>query len=76
MLKLPTDLSGREVRAALERAGFIFRRQKGSHMMLRRDHPYARVVVPDHKQMRSGTLRRIIADAGLTLEQFMQLLGR
>lgn len=76
MLKLPTDLSGREVRTALERAGFVFRRQKGSHMMLRRDHPYARVVVPDHKQMRSGTLRRIIADAGLTLEQFMQLLGR
>ena len=36
--KLPSDLSGREVRAALERAGFVFRRQTGSHMMLRRDH--------------------------------------
>jgi len=72
--KLPTDLSGREVRVALERAGFIFRRQRGSHMMLRRDHPYARVVVPDHRQIRSGTLRRIIADAGLTIEQFIELL--
>jgi len=41
MAKLPTDLSGREVRAALERAGFIFRRQTGSHMILRRDDPYA-----------------------------------
>jgi predicted RNA binding protein YcfA (HicA-like mRNA interferase family) len=76
MAKLPTDLSGREVRVALERAGFIFRRQSGSHMMLRRDQPYARVVVPDHKQIRSGTLRRIIADAGLTVEQFTELLGR
>jgi predicted RNA binding protein YcfA (HicA-like mRNA interferase family) len=76
MAKLPTDLSGLEVRVALERIGFVFRRQKGSHMMLRRDQPYARVVVPDHKQLRSGTLRRIIADAGLTVEQFMQLLGR
>jgi hypothetical protein len=38
--KLPTDLSGREVRAALERAGFVFRRQTGSHMILRRDAPY------------------------------------
>ena len=38
MAKLPTDLSGLEVRAALERAGFVFRRQKGSHMTLRRDH--------------------------------------
>ena len=74
--KLPTDLSGRDVRAALERAGFVFRRQTGSHMILRRDEPYARAVVPDHKQVRSGTLRRIITDAGLTVEQFMQLLGR
>jgi predicted RNA binding protein YcfA (HicA-like mRNA interferase family) len=66
--KLPTDLSGRDVRAALERVGFVFRRQAGSHMMLRRDQPYARIVVPDHKQVRPGTLRRIIADAGLTVE--------
>jgi len=57
--KLPTDLSGREVRAALERAGFVFRRQTGSHMILRRDEPYARAVIPDHKQVRTGTLRRI-----------------
>jgi predicted RNA binding protein YcfA (HicA-like mRNA interferase family) len=76
MPKLPTDLSGRDVRSALERAGFVFRRQTGSHMILRRDNPYARAVVPDHKQIRSGTLRRIIADAGLTVEQFVELLGR
>ncbi len=76
MAKIPTDLSGREVRAALERAGFVFRRQTGSHMILRRDEPYARAVIPDHKQVRTGTLRRIIADAGLSVEQFMHLLGR
>jgi predicted RNA binding protein YcfA (HicA-like mRNA interferase family) len=74
--KLPTDLSGRQVRAALERAGFAFRRQTGSHMILRRGNPYARVVVPDHGQVRQGTLRRIIADAGLTVDQFIQLLVR
>ncbi len=76
MAKLPTDLSGREVRAALERVGFVFRRQRGSHMVFRRDDPYARVIVPDHKQIRTGTLRRIIADAGLTVEEFMKLLER
>ena len=76
MAKLPTDLSGREVRAALERVGFVFRRQSGSHMVLRREDPYARAVVPDHKQIRTGTLRRIIADAGLTVEEFMRLLER
>jgi predicted RNA binding protein YcfA (HicA-like mRNA interferase family) len=74
--RLPTDLSGRELRTALERAGFVFRRQAGSHMILRRDDPYARVVIPDHQQMRAGTLRRIVADAGLTVEQLMRLLGR
>lgn len=76
MAKVPTDLSGRDVRAALERVGFVFRRQTGSHMILRRDDPYARAVVPDHKQIRVGTLRRIIADAGLTPEQFAASLHR
>jgi hypothetical protein len=45
-------------------------------MILRRDEPYARAVIPDHRQIRSGTLRRIIADVGLTIEQFLQLLDR
>jgi predicted RNA binding protein YcfA (HicA-like mRNA interferase family) len=45
-------------------------------MVLRRGDPYARAVVPDHKQIRTGTLRRIIADAGLTVEEFMRLLER
>jgi predicted RNA binding protein YcfA (HicA-like mRNA interferase family) len=76
MARLPTNLSGRQVRAALEPAGFVFRRQTGSHMILRRDDPYARVVVPDHAQVRQGTLRRIIADAGLTVDQFLGLLRR
>lgn len=76
MTKLPTDLSGREVRKALERAGFVFRRQAGSHMILRREEPYARAVVPDHKQVRVGTLRRILSDTGLSLEEFLRLLER
>jgi predicted RNA binding protein YcfA (HicA-like mRNA interferase family) len=76
MPALPTQLSGREVRSVLERAGFVCRRQKGSHMILRRNEPPARVVIPDHKEVRQGTLRRIIADAGLTVEEFTRLLRR
>jgi predicted RNA binding protein YcfA (HicA-like mRNA interferase family) len=64
------------VRSALERAGFVFRRKKGSHIILRRDVPYSRVIVPDHKQVRQGTLRRIIADAGLTIDEFVGLMRR
>jgi predicted RNA binding protein YcfA (HicA-like mRNA interferase family) len=74
--KLPIELSGRKARASLERAGFVFRRQSGSHMILRRDEPHARIIVPAHKQIRAGTLRRIVADAGMTVDQFIQLLRR
>jgi predicted RNA binding protein YcfA (HicA-like mRNA interferase family) len=72
--KLPTDLSGRKVRAALERAGFVFLRQKGSHMILHRANPPAWVTVPNHHQLKAGTLRGIVADAGLTVDEFVLLL--
>jgi len=49
-------------------------RQKGSHMILRRTNPAAWVVVPDYRQVKPGTLRGIIADAGFTVEEFVKLL--
>ena len=73
MSKLPR-LSGRECVKALERAGFRFKRQEGSHIILRRDSPYAQVVVPDHKELDRGTLRSILRFAGLTVEQFVDLI--
>ena len=72
MAKLPTGLSGRRVRAALERAGFVFVRQKGSHMILHSGSVW--VAVPDHRTVKPGTLRGIIADAGLTVDEFIGLL--
>lgn len=72
-MKLPTDLSGRELVNILQRVGFVVNRQRGSHIILRRADPYARVVVPDHKQIRAGTLRQILNEAGLTVEQLLNL---
>ena len=74
MARIPTDLSGQEVRRALQRAGFVFRRQRGSHMVLRRDRPPARVVVPNHRRIRKGTLNQILRDADLTVEELLDLL--
>jgi predicted RNA binding protein YcfA (HicA-like mRNA interferase family) len=74
MAKVPRDLSGQQVRRALEKAGFVFRRQRGSHIVLRRDEPVTRVVVPDHTTVRVGTLRQIIHDAGLSIDEFVGLL--
>jgi predicted RNA binding protein YcfA (HicA-like mRNA interferase family) len=73
--KLPRGLSGREVRRALERSGFYLIRQKGSHMILRRDRPFAQVVVPDHRSIDTGTLGSILTGAGLSIEQFLSRLG-
>ncbi len=74
MTKLPSDISGTALRRALEHAGFVFQRQKGSHMVLRRDSPFTRVVVPDHRALRPGTLRAILHDAGLSVDDLLKLL--
>ena len=54
MTKLPR-LSGRELVVALGKLGFYVRRQRGSHIVLRRDDPFAQTVVPDHRELDRGT---------------------
>jgi predicted RNA binding protein YcfA (HicA-like mRNA interferase family) len=71
--KLPR-VSGRECVDALARAGFVVRRQSGSHIVLRRTEPFAQLVVPDHPELDRGTLRAIIRQAGLSVEAFTDLL--
>jgi predicted RNA binding protein YcfA (HicA-like mRNA interferase family) len=74
MSKLPR-LSGRECAKAVPHAGFFLKRREGSHMILRRDRPFAQVLVPDHKELDRGTLRAIIRHAGLRVEDFTRLLS-
>ena len=74
MTKLPRGISGREVVKALQRAGFYIKRQKGSHIVLRRDNPFAQVVVPDHKSVDTGTLATILDGADLSVEDFIKLI--
>ncbi len=66
MSKLPGIL-GKECVKALSKNGFIVKRQHGSQMILRRDGPFAQVVVPNHKELDRGTLRAIIRQAGLSV---------
>jgi predicted RNA binding protein YcfA (HicA-like mRNA interferase family) len=58
----------------LERGGFILQRQRGSHITMLRAEPFALVVVPDHKELDRGTLRAIIRQAGLSVDEFIELL--
>jgi len=78
--KLPRGMSGKKVVKALEKAGFYIKRRKGSHIVLRRDNPFAQVdpfaqvVVPDHKSVDTGTLASILYGAGLSVEDFIKLI--
>ena len=67
-------ISGRECVKAPEKAGFVFRRQEGSHIILRRNETFGQVVVADHKELDRGTLRAIIRQAGTSAEEFTKLL--
>ena len=73
MTKL-SPTSARECLRVLQQIGFVIDRQAGSHITLIRDNPPARVTVPNHKELKVGILRRIIRDAGLTVEEFVELL--
>jgi predicted RNA binding protein YcfA (HicA-like mRNA interferase family) len=67
-------VSGKETVAVLERLGFRVRRQRGSHIVLRWDNPFAQTVVPDHVELDRGTLRAILRQADVTVERFKELL--
>ncbi len=73
MSNLPR-ISGRECVKALEKTDFRVKRQEGSHIILRRDKPFAQVVVPDHKELDTGTLRAIVRQAGTSIGEFVALL--
>jgi predicted RNA binding protein YcfA (HicA-like mRNA interferase family) len=73
MSKLP-GVSGRDAVRALEKIGFYVKRQHGSHTILRRDNPFAQTVVPDHKELDRGTLRAILRQIDLPVDDFCQLV--
>jgi predicted RNA binding protein YcfA (HicA-like mRNA interferase family) len=73
MSKLPR-ISGADVVRALQKRGFSIRRQHGSHIIMRRDKPFAQTVVPDHRLIDRGTLRAILRQADITVDELIKLL--
>lgn len=68
-------ISGREAVKALGKIGFAFDHQRGSHIVLRQSTPpHRRLTVPDHPEIAKGTLRAIIRQAGLSVDEFIALL--
>jgi predicted RNA binding protein YcfA (HicA-like mRNA interferase family) len=73
--RLPA-LSSRDVIRALGRAGFVASRTSGSHCrLIHSSNPARKVTVPIHSgDLKRGTLRAIIAQAGFTVVEFLALL--
>ncbi len=73
MPKLPV-VSGKECRKALGRLGFEEARQRGSHVVMKRSE--SGCVVPTHVEIKTGTLSGILKQAGVSVEEFLEALGR
>ena len=73
MSKLPV-VSGTECVKALGKIGFVVYRQRGSHITMVRKISPAQTTIPNHKELDRGTLRAIIRQAGITVEEFTALI--
>lgn len=69
-------ISGREAVRAFEKAGWQVMRQRGSHIVMIKDGVAANLSIPDHKEIDRGLLRSQIRKAGLTIEEFVELLKK
>ena len=61
--------------AAFERAGWAVLRTKGSHVIMGKSGRRERLSVPSHRELREGTLRSLLRKAGLSVEEFGNLLA-
>ena len=71
MSRLPI-VSGAVAIRAFQAAGWIVARQKGSHVILTKSLRKANLSVPLHKELDPGTLRGLIRDSGMTVEEFLE----
>ena len=72
MSRLPA-CSGQDAIRVFRKLGYEVDHQTGSHVILR--HPQMRrLTVPNHRELAKGTLRALIREAGITKEEFIQLL--
>ena len=68
-------VSGKDAIRAFERIGYRISHQTGSHIILRHESPpHRHITVPNHREVAKGTLRGLIRDAGLTVDEFNALL--
>lgn len=73
-MKLPV-VSGAQVLKVFKKVGYEFDVQHGSHIIVRQGTPpHRRLSIPNHNELAKGTLRVLIREAGLTVDEFLDLL--
>lgn len=68
------NISGKEAAKAFGRAGWLVVGQVGSHLMMTRPGVRANLSIPQYRELAVGTLRALIKAAGLTVDEFLELL--
>jgi len=68
------NISGKQALAAFLRAGWYLEGQTGSHAVLTKVGQRANLSIPQHREIKPGTLRSLIRTAGLTVDEFLELL--
>lgn len=63
-------ISGKQCIKTLEKFGYVIYRQRGSHVTLVRKDPPSQTTVPIHKELDKGTLRAILRQTGISVEDF------
>jgi predicted RNA binding protein YcfA (HicA-like mRNA interferase family) len=66
--------SGREIVKALHRIGFIVDHQRGSHIFLHNLEKNISIVVPNHKEIKKGTLNSILKKANISIKDLKELV--
>ena len=73
MAKLPV-ISGHDAIKAFRKAGYTSSRQTASHVIMEKAGMEVTLSVPLHKELKRGTLRNLIRDSGLSMDEFVALL--
>lgn len=66
--------SGKEVTKALRRIGYYVDHQRGSHIFMHNISENKSVIVPNHKELKKGTLINILKKVGISIEQLKELI--
>ncbi len=69
-----SNIAGKEAAKAFQKAGWQLAGQVGSHLVLTKPGVRVNLSIPQHKELSVGTLRALIRNAGLTVDEFLELL--